>query len=275
LFAKGLESIVLSKMAAWQKGQPSRLDLALLKLGHRLALRQIERLPRPLRDEDRALADSAALGVHNLRVALGSSDPAWSAAAEREIETLRLALGPAIDVHHIGSTAVGGLEAKPILDLAVALPGERFESSLAAVIPALERVGYRFVAVRGGLYFEKGPHPVRTHALQVHAADSPVLAMLLRFRDALREDPSLRRDYAHIKAALAAHVPHHRGIYAIYKGHWIQEKQWHYLGARSWVDWFVIQKRAQDRLSLAGPFALRRFDPLRPCRTSGGLCIFH
>jgi GrpB-like predicted nucleotidyltransferase (UPF0157 family) len=251
LFAKGLESVVLSKMAAWQKGRPSRLDLALLEAGHRLALGQIERLLRNAPARDRAVADQAALGVHNLHVALGPSDPGWSAAATREIDTLRHALGSAIEVHHIGSTAVDGLEAKPILDLAVALPAENFGTALATALPALERAGYRYITVRGGFYFEKGPAPVRTHALQLHSADSPVLAMILRFRDALREDEKLRRDYALIKATLAAHVPRHRGIYAIYKGHWIQEKQWHYLGALSWVDWFIVQKRAQDRLALA------------------------
>ena len=247
LLTKAIEVAVLAKIRV-MGGSPGTLDRWLLDATHRMMLRQIDRMRADV-PESVAVADATA-GIHNSQVALSPSNPGWGQAAIDETTTIRLALGDdCVAVHHIGSTAVAELEAKPILDLAAELSAPAFEQRIGAAIAALQGIGYRYVGVRGGLFFEKGPTPVRTHALQVHPAGSVVLLMLLLFRDLLREDSALRDEYAATKAVIAFHLPDQRWIYSLYKGHWIQERQWRHGAANSWVDWFVAQGIPQARFA--------------------------
>lgn len=190
-------------------------------------------------------------GASNAEVVLCGSDSGWRDDARKEVDALRAAFGPEAEVHHIGSTAVEGVAAKPIVDLAIALPASAFEKTLLPSRRALDRLGYRYLGMRGGLFFEKGPAPIRTHALQIHIAGSALLVMLLGFRDLLRQNEEVRREYVATKAAIACSLPRHRWIYAIYKGHWIQEQQWRMLGATGWGDWFIVHRRARAELAEA------------------------
>jgi len=80
-------------------------------------------------------------------------DPSWAAEAQDELRRLTEALGPiAVRAEHVGSTAVPGLAAKPVLDLQLSV--EAIEPRGRYVAP-LERLGYLFVhrdegAVRHG-----------------------------------------------------------------------------------------------------------------------------
>ncbi len=251
LFNKAIETVVLAKISAFPTGAPNRLDRWVLNRIHQMMVRQIERMRLAAGEEEHRVSELPDAGVHNAEVVLRASNQAWSTEASRETDAIRQALGDSVAVHHIGSTAVAQLAAKPIIDLAVALPAERFEEELTRANAVLVRLGYRYVGVRGGYFFEKGPAPVRTHALQVHAADSGVLVDLLRFRDALRQNEALRKDYAATKAALAAHFPRQRLLYVTYKFHWIAEWQWREADARCWTEWFVGHKRTQIRLTKA------------------------
>ena len=246
---KAAEKALLAKIFGRQRGRPGALDRRLLVWLHLRMVRRLE-LIRHHRPATPPAPDGAA-GVHNARVALAPSDPAWRTSAATELAALRAALDPAAQVQHIGSTAIEDLVAKPILDLAVVLPPERFDATLPPTVRALQDLGYRFVGIRGGCFFEKGRHPVRTHALQIHPADSLVLADLLRFRARLVDEPDFRADYAAIKASLADLFPRQRVFYAIYKSHWIDECQWRHSGIAHWSDWFVAQEREQVRLAEA------------------------
>lgn len=251
---KVVELVVLAKVRV-QRGSFTKVDSWTLEAIHRRMLMQVERM-RAFAEMDEPMRASAPapVGVSNTDVVLHVSDPAWRVEASREATALQRALGHGIQVHHIGSTAIEQLEAKPIIDLAAALPAENFSEELARMRQALEAAGYRYLGVRGGYFFEKGPAPVRTHALQVHVAGSAELAELLRFRDALRDDPALRTNYARVKVALAAFFPRQRIFYVTYKFHWIAERQWREAGARDWSAWFVAHKRSQSRLAKAARF---------------------
>jgi GrpB-like predicted nucleotidyltransferase (UPF0157 family) len=252
LMSEAAVAAMVTKIVRLQQGQPSRRDCQRLDGLHRQMLVRIERMRRRASVcRPDSTARSLRVGASNAEVFLSDSDNAWSEEARREAGALRAVLGPEVDIHHIGSTAVAELAAKPIIDFAVALPRETFAREFPAVRRALENLGYRYLGQRGGLFFEKGPAPVRTHALQVHVIGGGVLAMLLHFRDLLRGSEDLRRSYADTKAALAWHLPRRRWIYAIYKGHWIQEQQWRRLGAAGWGEWFVAHRRAQAELAQA------------------------
>lgn len=242
-------SIVLGRIKLLRSGVAEVSDLNALDRLHHVMLKQIERTrERASAYRQQVKTSSSLAGADNRKVCLSVSNPAWSDEANREAEALRTNLGSEIEVYHIGSTAVENLAAKPILDFAIALPVDRFEQMFRETKRILLGLGYRYVGVRGGLFFEKGPKPIRTHALQVHPISGGVLAILLHFRDLLQIDTKLRQEYAIVKMALAAHLPRRRWIYAIYKGHWIQEQLWHRFGASGWGEWYVTHRRAQAEL---------------------------
>jgi GrpB-like predicted nucleotidyltransferase (UPF0157 family) len=132
-------------------------------------------------------------------------DLGWPAAFERERDELTILLSPWLlgGVHHIGSTAVPGLAAKPTLDLMAGI--QNLEAARSAV-PVLEQTGYRHAEHRQheALWFYKEEHSERTHHLHLTAPGSDLWRERLAFRDALRSDDRLRDQYERLKQRLAA-----------------------------------------------------------------------
>lgn len=123
-----------------------------------------------------------------------------------------------LDIQHVGSTAVAGLDAKPILDLAVAV------TSIAMIPrcgPLLCRIGYidrGDGGADGGYLFVKESVPdVRTHHVHVVAIDDPQWRNYLLFRDTLRADGELRTRYAELKQDLQKQFAQDRQSYTAAK----------------------------------------------------------
>ncbi|MBD8868476.1 GrpB family protein [Nocardioides donggukensis] len=133
-------------------------------------------------------------------VALVPYDEDWPAAFARERDRIRAALVGA-EVHHVGSTSVPGLVAKPVLDLVLVVDDPADE---AAYVPALVRVGLA-LSHREPEWFEhrllKRTAP-RVN-LHVFGTGCPEVARMLAFRDRLRDDPGDRALYARVKRGLA------------------------------------------------------------------------
>jgi len=131
-------------------------------------------------------------------------DPAWPAAFEAERALLCDALGDAaIAIHHIGSTSVPGLVAKPILDILVEAANI---AALDARDDAVIALGYESkgeFGIPGRRYYRKGGAD-RTHHIHAFATDDPGLARHLAFRDYLRAHPEIAREYADLKLRVAA-----------------------------------------------------------------------
>jgi GrpB-like predicted nucleotidyltransferase (UPF0157 family) len=129
-------------------------------------------------------------------------DPAWPSRFASLAATVSAALGPVlVRVEHVGSTAVSGLPAKPIIDLdAVVQRADVPEaiSRLAAV--RYIHLGECGVAGREAFAPPAGASP---HHLYVCPLDSPALAEHLRFRDTLRADSQLSDEYGRLKRVLA------------------------------------------------------------------------
>ena len=145
--------------------------------------------------------DAALIGGRERRtIVIVPYDPAWPGRFERERRRVRVALGDrAIRVEHIGSTAVPGLAAKPIVDLLVTVEDPEDD---AAVVPALESAGYE-LRVR-----EPGHRMFRTPQLDVHVHlwgdHDPEVARHLDFREQLRRCSADRDQYEQLKRRLAA-----------------------------------------------------------------------
>lgn len=146
-------------------------------------------------------------------------DPAWPRLFARERERLIAALGPlARRVDHVGSTAVPGLVAKPIIDIDVSVPDVDDESTYLGVLIA---AGYH-LRVR-----QPGHRMVRTEdrAVQVHICDvdSDWERRHLLFRDWLRRNKDDREAYGQLKLQLAQQDWPDMNAYAEAKGPLITE----------------------------------------------------
>lgn len=158
-------------------------------------------------------------------------DPDWPRrfAAERDLVGAALARWLVGDVEHIGSTAVTGLAAKPVIDLMAPV------ASLAAsadAIAALAAIGYLHYPYKAEVmhWFCKPSPTVRTHHLHLVPYGSRLWHERLAFRDALRGDSRLRSEYAALKQHLAARVGHDREAYTEGKAGFIARVLAQYLG---------------------------------------------
>ncbi|MEU0554207.1 GrpB family protein [Dactylosporangium sp. NPDC006015] len=129
-------------------------------------------------------------------------DPAWAAAARRAVEELTAALpGLFGAVEHVGSTAVPGLAAKPVIDLMAATV------ALDAVVEAdevLGSLGYRRLetGMRGRLFYRRDGSPVAYH-LHVVTADTWDTRNERLLRDHLLRYAADRDEYGALKRRLA------------------------------------------------------------------------
>jgi GrpB-like predicted nucleotidyltransferase (UPF0157 family) len=138
-------------------------------------------------------------------ISLVPYDPTWSRKFVEERERLIQVLSPwlAGPVEHIGSTAVPDLIAKPIIDI---MAGVRDLPSSVSTRTALEALDYVYFPYRADVmhWFCKPSPAHRTHHLHLVPVSSPLWVDRLAFRDYLRSSPTVSREYAALKTALAA-----------------------------------------------------------------------
>ncbi len=138
------------------------------------------------------------------RVLIILYDPDWPALFEAEKSRLLAAAPEAVaGVHHVGSTSVPGLAAKPVIDVLLVLhrPLDDGEIDRVATGGFEYRGEYR---IAGRQYFSRREAP----AVHVHAfvADHPDIDRMVAFRDYLRAHPNTAREYEALKWDLAARL---------------------------------------------------------------------
>ncbi|USZ71749.1 GrpB family protein [Natronosalvus halobius] len=163
--------------------------------------------------------DGPPLGLERGTVSLVSHHPGWLDAAAAELECLQEAFerngvgDQILGYEHVGSTAVPGLAAKPILDLLVLVADLEAVSELQ---PALERLGYERRANDGvpeRAFFAKGPKTDRTHYLSVAPWGSDCHREQVVFRDFLQATPSAAEAYETLKRRLVERHSDDRAAY--------------------------------------------------------------
>ncbi|MBD8141202.1 GrpB family protein [Frigoribacterium sp. CFBP 13605] len=136
-------------------------------------------------------------------VDLQPHSPTWADDYRCEAERLTTALGTRVDAfEHIGSTAVPGLLAKPIIDVAARTSPGTDPFRLGA---ALTDLGYERHATgpKTHAVYVRRDGPRRTHILHIFRPDQWDACHQRLFRDRLRRDPVARQRYATLKEALA------------------------------------------------------------------------
>lgn len=178
----------------------------------------------------RQVAGAIWQNIHE-RVELVAYDPAWLAAFSAERAQIQAVLGElAVAIHHIGSTAVPGLTAKPIIDIMVEVA--RLDDAVQCIAP-LKTLGYCFLDYPQNTdrrFFRKGEP--RTHHLHIVEQGSVSLKEHLAFRDALRAQPDLKDKYAELKAGLAGRHQEDRASYSESKTTFVQRVACSWLAAQ-------------------------------------------
>ncbi|MFD2701329.1 GrpB family protein [Paenibacillus shunpengii] len=147
----------------------------------------------------------------------------WIELFEVEAKNLKVILGDQqVDIHHIGSTSVPGLRAKPIIDI---MPVVHRIDLVDTYNPQMERLGYECMGefgMPGRRYFRKGGDD-RTHQIHIFEAGDVNVARHLAFRDYLRTHPEDAAKYASLKTELAQKFPNDIQSYSYGKDALVKE----------------------------------------------------
>ncbi len=145
-------------------------------------------------------------------ITIADFDARWPVLYKEERSRIVAAIGPWVaDIQHVGSTAVPGLGAKPIIDIMIGL---RSLDHARHCIAPLEAIGYQYIPEYedelperryfrrpgGGAYRGRG-----THHLHMVETSSEFWERHLLFRDYLRDHAEVARAYEALKRRLAAH----------------------------------------------------------------------
>lgn len=154
------------------------------------------------------IADSPAV-LQKDCVNLVSYDSEWPLLAQIEIDKIKsvFPVDAIIDIQHVGSTAIVGLSAKPIIDIQIAVSS--LENIKLLAVPGLQKLGYEYWANNPDpkqMFFVKGMPPYgekRTHHVHIFEQDSEHWCNKLLFRDYLRLHSDVANEYEQLKLKLA------------------------------------------------------------------------
>lgn len=163
------------------------------------------------------------IGLRRRTVKLSPHNKKWGALFEKEKELLIRRLdGLVTDIQHIGSTAIPGISAKPIIDMALGLSTL---SDARKLIKPLTDLRYTWRKTAGSSrrwLFVKGPEEQRTHYLHVMRYNGDTWKRDVLFRDYLRANPAYAERYEKLKTALARKYGDNRGMYTKSKASFIR-----------------------------------------------------
>lgn len=150
--------------------------------------------------------------------------PEWKKIFEMEVRKIkRVFRKEALDVQHVGSTAIPGMRAKPIIDIALIV--SKLEKA-KEYIKTLKAIGYflkRGDDVKERLFLTKGPEENRIFYLHIGEAGSNYIKDMILFRDYLRAHKGEVKKYEKVKERLALMYPEDRKNYTRKKGKLINE----------------------------------------------------
>ncbi len=164
----------------------------------------------------------SVLGLEHNVVRLSAYTHLWAELYREEEERIMAAVRYLIiDLQHIGSTAIPGIKAKPILDMMAGVA--QLKNALLCKAP-LEAIGYDYIADAGianDHVFGKGL--ARTHYLHVVEYGGAKWTNHLCFRDRLRNDPDLAQAYGKLKEELSRKFSDSRAKYHDAKSKFISD----------------------------------------------------
>ncbi len=142
------------------------------------------------------------------KVKVVAHDPNWSKLFKAEADEIAAILGPeAIAIHHIGSTAIPNISAKPIIDILVEVHDiEKIDDFDGEMI----KLGYQpkgEFGIPGRRFFIKGDDSTRTHHVHIFQTGDPEVERHLDFRDYMIAHPQEAQAYNRLKEELVEKFP--------------------------------------------------------------------
>jgi GrpB-like predicted nucleotidyltransferase (UPF0157 family) len=158
------------------------------------------------------------------KVELASYNPEWADMFLTEAEVLGDVFGDKlVAIHHIGSTAIPGILAKPILDFLVEVPDIREVDDLNSEMEALGYQPRGEYGIPGRRYFVKQSGETHTHHIHIFQTGDPRVERHLNFRSCLIAHPQEAQAYSALKEKLAQQFPEDIDSYVEGKTHFIQD----------------------------------------------------
>ncbi|MDR1821641.1 MAG: chorismate-binding protein [Oscillospiraceae bacterium] len=175
---------------------------------------------------EKVSAAHAPVGLPRREVRLEKHNPAWEVLAADTIAKLKTIFGAAaVDIQHVGSTAVRGIAAKPIIDIAAAVDDLGIAEQLAAKLNAAGFYKSKLHKIPGDILFADGGESSEVRSLHIHIvqADGERWRNYLLFRDYLNANPAEAKAYERVKKNLAEEYPGDRNAYTEGKNEKVRE----------------------------------------------------
>jgi len=164
------------------------------------------------------------IGLKRGTVKLVKYNYKWKDSFENEESKLRKVFGnDLIDSQHIGSTAIPGILAKPIVDIGLIVSSF---SKVDRYIEKLREIGYELKKDdnrKERLFFTKGPEEKRTHYLHIGEKGSGYIEEMIIFRNYLSKNKDAAEKYSELKEELASKYEDKREIYTQKKEDFIKK----------------------------------------------------
>jgi GrpB-like predicted nucleotidyltransferase (UPF0157 family) len=142
------------------------------------------------------------------RVEVVPHSPGWAAAFGTEADRLTAVLGEeVVAVHHIGSTAIPGIKAKPIVDILLEVRQVERLDDLGPEMAGLDYEARGEFGIPERRLFVKHTGSRRTHHIHAFATGNPDLERHLAFRDYMISHPENAEAYGRLKEHLAQEFP--------------------------------------------------------------------
>ena len=163
------------------------------------------------------------IGLKRHTVVIENHDESWLTLGANRCNAIREAcIGIAIEVQHVGSTSVMALPAKPIIDIVIGLDDMRKIDELKIPLCA---IGYIYRGIGPGaighMFVRESSPDVRVEHVHVVLSKGEHWNCYVDFRDELRRNSILRRQYAELKRTLAERFPNDRTLYGAGKDSFI------------------------------------------------------
>lgn len=162
------------------------------------------------------------LGLERGKTELLAHEKEWESEAKKTIRILQKLIPEARDIQHVGSTAIRSIDAKPIVDIAVALDDVQ---SVTSHIEELAGYGiiYRGSDVPGQILFIIGEGNIRTHHIHIVKWRGKAWNNYIMFRDYMNSHPDKAAEYEKLKKQLASSFPDDRRTYTEGKAEYIEK----------------------------------------------------
>lgn len=160
-------------------------------------------------------------------IIIESYDSNWPKLAEAEIKAIKAIASPLpyVSIEHLGSTAVPGLSSKPIIDIFIAVKSIEEAHQWVKPLETLAYVFWNENPNKSHLRFFKGMPPFgskRTHHIHIIEGGTNTMEHRVLFRDILRRDQNIRREYEALKIKLSGSHSSDREAYTDKKGLFIK-----------------------------------------------------